>query len=78
MYTSWMHEWLDNELTDDQRRKRTAAQSSIFRNWLFQNMGGKYFVMAIWQTDITWAPSTELLNSDFKGALEHVAQHVAS
>ena len=34
--------------------------------------------MAIWQTGITWAPPPELLNSDYNGALEHVAKHFAS
>ena len=34
--------------------------------------------MAIWQTGITWAPSAELLNTDFNGVLAHVARHFAS
>ena len=34
--------------------------------------------MAMWQTGITWAPTPGLLNSDFNGALEHVAKHFAS
>ena len=34
--------------------------------------------MAMWQTGMTWAPTPELLNSDYNGALEHVAKHFAS
>ena len=33
--------------------------------------------MAVWQTGITWAPSPELLNSDFNGAVEHVVANFA-
>ena len=56
MYSMWMNEWIDNELTEEQRLRRRAKHTSIFRNWLFKNMGGKNFGMAIWQTGIAWAP----------------------
>ena len=46
--------------------------------WVYKNVGGKHFVMAIWQTGITWAPPVELLNNNINGALEHVAKHFAS
>ena len=53
-----MNEWLENELTDAQRQKRRAAKTSLFGAWVHQNMGVKQFVMAIWQTGITWVPTT--------------------
>ena len=34
--------------------------------------------MAVWQTGMTWAPPPDLLNTDYNGALEHVATHFAS
>ena len=78
MYTRRMSEWIENELTPEQRRKRRNVHTSLFGVWLRQNMGGKNFVMAIWQTGITWAPPAELLNSDVNCALERVATRVAS
>ena len=60
------------------KEKRRAAQTSIFHAWARQNVGGKHFVMAIWQTGVTWAPPPELLNRDYNGALKHVAKHFSS
>ena len=34
--------------------------------------------MAVWQTGITWAPSPELVQSNYGGALQHVAKKFAS
>ena len=77
MWNTWMQDWLDTEATDAQKKRR-AQQTSIFSAWVYRNVGGKHFVMAIWQTGTTWAPPPELLNSDTKGALGHVAKHFAS
>ena len=33
--------------------------------------------MAIWQTGVSWAPPLELLSSDLRAALRHVATHFA-
>ena len=64
----------------DARTKQLAhsKKTSIFSAWVYMNVGGKNFVMAMWQTGITWAPTPGLLNSDFNGALEHVAMNFAS
>ena len=78
MWNTWMQDWLDTEATDTQKQRRRAAQTSVFSAWVHRNMGGKHFVMAIWQTGITWAPPVELLNNNINGALEHVAKHFAS
>ena len=78
MWNTWMQDWLDTEATDAQKQRRRPQQTSIFSAWVYRNMGGKHFVMAIWQTGITWAPPTELLNNDINGALEHIAKHFAS
>ena len=55
-----------------------AWMQDWFTAWTHRNVGGKHFVMAIWQTGITWAPPVELLNNNINGALEHVAKHFAS
>ena len=77
MWNNWQREWMDQELTETQQQKKHCRKTSIFHAWVFAHMGGKNFVMAIWQTGMTWAPSPDLLNSDFNGALEHVATHFA-
>jgi hypothetical protein len=41
-------------------------------------VGGKHFVMAVWQTGMTWAPPSDLLNTIFNAALRHIATHFAS
>ena len=78
MWVAWTNEWLDNELTDAQKERRRAQKTSLFSVWVHQNMGGKQYVMAIWQTGITWAPSPGLIETDYNGALEHVAKNFAS
>ena len=78
MWTAWMNEWLENELTDAQSRRRRTQKIKLFAAWVHQNMGGKPFVMSVWQTGISWAPPPELLDTDYKGALEHVAINFAS
>ena len=78
MWNTWMQDWLDTEATDTHKQRRRSAQTSILAAWVHRYMGGKNFVMAVWQTGITWAPPPELLSSDINGALEHVAQHFAS
>ena len=41
-------------------------------------MGGKNFIMAVWQTGMTWAPTPALLDTNSNGVLEHVAINFAS
>ena len=78
MWNQWARKWMAEELTPEQRKRTHIRKTSIFSAWVFSQMGGKNFVMAIWQTGMTWAPSSDLLNSNFNGALEHVAKHFAS
>ena len=78
MWNAWMQDWLDAEATRDQKAKKRSQQTSIFSAWVYRHVGGKHFVMAIWQTGIAWAPPVELLNNNINGALEHVAKHFAS
>ena len=73
-----MHAWIAEELIGEQKKKRWAQKTSIFDVWVHHNVGGKHFVMAIWQTGITWAPTAQMLRSDYNGALEHVATNFAS
>ena len=78
LWRQWQKEWFEKHLTQKQRRKPWRKRTSIWNAWCFKNVGGGHFVMAVWQTGITWAPSPELLNSDFKGAVEHVVANFAS
>ena len=78
MWTSWQKDWIKKNATDKQKKETWSRQTSIFNAWCHQNVGGLSFVMAVWQTGMSWAPPLELLNSDTNGALEHVATHFAS
>ena len=78
MWTSWASEWMAKELTPAQHKLAHNKKTSIFNAWIFSHMGGKNFVMAMWQTGMTWAPTPQLLNENYDGALEHVAANFAS
>ena len=79
MYNRWMKEFIANELTAEQRKNKRSSQTRIFRAHLMQKYGGKYFIMALWQTGITWAPPKELLdNKKTQGGTEHVVKFFAS
>ena len=60
------------------REKDWMRQTSIFNAWSSSQMGGKLFVMVVWQTGVTWAPPPDLLQNNYHGAVEHVAKHFAS
>jgi hypothetical protein len=78
MWVSWQKEWIAKECTDGQKTKKWSQKTSIFNAHVHQHYGGKNFVMAVWQTGISWAPTQEMLESDFNGASEHVVKHFAS
>ena len=77
MYTSWMHDWCSENLTDNQRGQKGNKQSSIFAAYLHNNFGNKHFVMALWETGVQWAPPPQMLKDDYSGAIEHVAKNFA-
>ena len=77
MWTTWQREWFAKELTKAQWKKKWHEKTSIFNAWCWNTLGGQHFVMALWQTGMTWAPWPDLLNTNFNGALEHVATHFA-
>ena len=78
MMTTWQNEWITTELTPKQRSTKWSSQTSIVTAWVYHHYGGKNFIMAVWQTGITWAPTPELLNTNFNGVVEHVATNFAS
>ena len=78
MWTTWQREWFAKELTPAQWNKQWREKTCIFTGWCWRTLGGKHFVMAVWQTGMTWAPPPELLSTNFNGALEHVATQFAS
>ena len=78
MYTAWMNEWIATGLTVEQAQRGRNKQTSVFAAYINNTVGGKNFLMAVWQSGITWAPSAELLNTNYDGALEHVATNFAS
>ena len=78
MWTAWQRDWFAKNLTPGQENKKWNKKTSIFNTWTWNTVGGKHFVMAVWQTGMTWAPSSDLVRKDFGGALKHVATHFAS
>ena len=52
MYNTWMHEWLEENLTRAQQQLAKRKQTSIFSAYLYHNFGGKQRVMALWETGI--------------------------
>jgi hypothetical protein len=73
MHASWLQDFLDNELTAEQQRYKRNRQTSAFGAYLKNNFGGKAFVMALWQIGISWAPTTHMRETNYDGALEHIA-----
>ena len=61
MYTSWMHEWSRASLTSDQWKKSPSRRSSIFAAYVNNKFGGRKFIMAVWQTGVSWAPTPKML-----------------
>jgi hypothetical protein len=80
MYRQWMNEWLSTpgNLTAEQAQRRRNRLTSMFAAYIKNTVGGKNFLMAVWQSGITWAPSAELLHTNYGGVLEHVAKNFAS
>ena len=72
MHAQWMDQWLAKELTEEQRGKPRNKQTSMFSAYLKKEFGGKHFVMALWQTGITWAPSCAMIQENPDGAAKHV------
>ena len=50
----------------------------MFGAYLRNNFGGKAFVMALWQTGVTWAPTAHLNETNYDGALEHIAKKLGT
>jgi len=74
MWNQWSAEWCSDNLTEEQQWKKEAQKTSIFNAYVFKNFGSKHFVMALWQTGVTWAPSHPMVEANSKGAAEHVAK----
>ena len=73
----WLKDFIDNDLTAEQRLKPRRNKTSDFAAYLRDNFGGKAFVMALWQTGISWAPPPHMKTTDPNGALEHIASNFA-
>ena len=80
LYAAWLKEWVERpgNLTPEQQRKPWNKITSAFNAYLNNNFGGKVFVMAMWQSGMSWAPSCEQLASDYDGAVEHIAKNFAA
>ena len=50
-----------------------AGEDEYLQRVDLYNMGGKSFIMGVWQTGVTWAPTPEQLNTNCNGALEYIA-----
>jgi len=77
MYNAWMHEWCDTSLREDQQRKYTKREEQFLSFISLQQFGGKHIVMAMWQTGMQRATTSEKLRDDHEGALVHIAQKFA-
>ena len=77
MWTDWQRECFAENLTPQQNQRKCRHKSSIWNAFVKRAAGTKHFVIAIWQTGVTWAPPLEMLNANLTGALEHVAAHFA-
>ena len=73
MHAKWLRDFLENELTAEQELYKRKNKTSNFSAYLWNNFGGKAFVMALWQSRISWAPTTDMKETDYAGALEHIA-----
>ncbi len=78
MFTTWKYQWMRDNLTHNQSQQRQTKNKKRFSTFLNSNLGGNNFVMAMWQTGITWAPPQEMLNTNYNGAAKHVVTHFAS
>ena len=76
MHNHWFRDFHEN-MSDEQRGKAPKFRSSIFNTYLHKNFGGKKWIMAVWQSGISWAPPPDMMENDRNGALEHVAKHFA-
>ena len=73
MHADWFGDFYAYEMTDEQKKKKHSSQTSMFNAYLWQHFGGKGFVMAVWQTGISWAPTKRTWETNRDYALEHVA-----
>ena len=64
LWVAWQKDWIRRELTAEQKRREWMRQTSIFNSWSHSQMGGRLFVMAVWQTGVTWVPPAEPLNTN--------------
>ena len=78
MHSEWMNQWMAENLTEEQRNKPRNKRTSMFNAHLKKEFGGKHFVMALWQTGITWAPSCAMTQENPDGAAQHVATELVS
>ena len=58
---------------DERNDGSGASEHYDFGAYLKNSFGGKAFVMGLWQTGITWAPTTHMTETNFDGALKHIA-----
>ena len=72
LWTEWMHEWIAENLTPAQKARPWSRQTSIFGAYVMRTYGGKHFVMALWQTGITWLPTPKEAPWNYDSAIQHV------
>ena len=55
-WNTMMNEWLATNLRSDQEELKTARKTSIFGAYLNRTYGSKQFVIAIWESGLSWCP----------------------
>ncbi len=75
VWTSWMHEWCDEQLRPDQREKTANQKSNIFGAYVRKTVGHKKFVLATLQCGPNLMPSAAAEHArSFKNKEAHAAQ----
>ena len=72
LWTQCMHQWMAENLTPEQKERVTSRKTRIFSAHVKHTYGGKHFVMALWQTGITWLPTPEEIASNEEAAVQAV------
>ena len=76
MWIAWQVDWLARELTQEQRRLRWASKTKMFNTWCETHIAGTNFIMAVWPIGLTWAPSPDLINTNFISYMGHMGKNM--
>ncbi len=67
IWNAWCHEWMITKMPFTKNYR-------IFNAWVRKTYGSKQVLLPLLETGLTWAPPSDMVEKDFDGASEHVAQ----